>query len=166
MTDKTVLVYIDPEKKAAGADFRQPSGTDSGYDICTPANIVFGPIGTDDAIQRIETGIHIQLQFENYFTLIANKSSRGVGRKNDKYNVWRGGGLLVLGGVIDPGYTGELVIGMINLSNATVEIQAGEKIAQAIVLNYQQPAVKVVEELNNFSHTLRGGGGFGSTGLK
>jgi len=65
--------------------------------------------------------------------------------------------------VIDCDYRGEWLIPLHNDSNETMTVQAGERIAQLVILPYQDIDFKEVDELHN---TDRGTGGFGSTGDK
>lgn len=70
-------------------------------------------------------------------------------------------GLKTLGGVIDAGYRGEVMVGMINLGKEEYIFQAGHKVAQMIIQKVEHPTTVEVEEL---SDTARGESGFGSTG--
>ncbi len=64
-------------------------------------------------------------------------------------------------GTIDADYRGDVGVILINLSNEDFVIEDGERIAQMVVAPY----TKVVwEEVSNLSETVRGEGGFGSTG--
>lgn len=65
--------------------------------------------------------------------------------------------------VIDCDFRGEWLIPLHNDSNETMTVQAGERIAQLVILPYQDIDFKEVDEL---SKTDRGEGGFGSTGEK
>lgn len=65
--------------------------------------------------------------------------------------------------VIDCDYRGEWIIPLHNDSNETKTVQAGERIAQLILLPYQDIDFIEVEELVK---TDRGDGGFGHTGEK
>lgn len=73
-------------------------------------------------------------------------------------------GLTVLNapGTIDSDYRGDLGVMLINLSEATVEISDGERIAQLVVSRHETVSWLEAEELND---SLRGKGGFGSTGV-
>ena len=64
-------------------------------------------------------------------------------------------------GVIDSDYTGELIVALHNDSDEPREIQAGERIAQLVILPYLTVEFDEVDELEE---TQRGAGGFGSTG--
>ena len=64
-------------------------------------------------------------------------------------------------GTIDEDYRGEVCIPIINLSNEDFTIQNGDRIAQMIIAPVTQAIIK---EVSIISDTLRGTGGFGSTG--
>ncbi len=64
-------------------------------------------------------------------------------------------------GTIDSDYRGEIGVIMVNLSNETQIIDAGERIAQMVIAKYEQIEWQQVDSL---SETDRGTGGFGSTG--
>lgn len=70
-------------------------------------------------------------------------------------------GLKTVGGVIDSGYRGELKVGVVNLNKEDYVIDAGQKIAQLLIQRIERVTVLEVAEL---SGTVRGEGGFGSTG--
>ena len=64
-------------------------------------------------------------------------------------------------GTIDSDYRGEIKIILINLGKDVFEIKKNDRIAQMIVC----PIIKVeLEEVQNLPKTIRGKGGFGSTG--
>lgn len=66
-------------------------------------------------------------------------------------------------GTVDADYRGEIGVILVNLSNETFIVEQGERIAQLVIAEHQQPKFVLVEEL---SSTERGTGGFGSTGIK
>lgn len=66
-------------------------------------------------------------------------------------------------GTIDSDYRGEVGVILINLSNETFVIENGERIAQLVFAKFEQAAFNEVDELTT---TVRGEGGFGSTGVK
>lgn len=72
-------------------------------------------------------------------------------------------GLDVGAGVVDADYRGEVKVLLFNLGAEVIEIQPGDRIAQAIVEVIAQPQVRVVHDLDA---TARGTGGFGSTGVR
>jgi dUTP pyrophosphatase len=63
-------------------------------------------------------------------------------------------------GTIDPGYRGEIRVILQNLGQEVFEVRVGDRIAQMVIARYE--AVEWVE--GNLSESVRGGGGFGSSG--
>jgi len=66
-------------------------------------------------------------------------------------------------GVIDPDYRGELMVALHNHGTVPQTIEAGERIAQLVLTPYLTAQFFEAEDL---SDTVRGEGGFGSTGTK
>lgn len=66
-------------------------------------------------------------------------------------------------GVVDCDYRGEVKVSLHNHSEISQTVAAGERIAQLIVTPYVTAEFVLSEEL---SDTIRGEGGFGSTGSK
>lgn len=66
-------------------------------------------------------------------------------------------------GVIDADYRGEIMVALYNHSSQEVEIEPGERVAQLVITPY---LTAVFEETEELSDTVRGEGGFGSTGRK
>lgn len=60
-------------------------------------------------------------------------------------------------------YRNEYIVALHNDTTETKTVQAGERIAQLVILPYQDIDFK---EVNKLSNTDRGMGGFGSTGDK
>ena len=74
----------------------------------------------------------------------------------------RGLGIVNSPGVIDSGYRGEIRVCLINLdTKEPVRLQAGERIAQLVVVPFLPARFTPVAELDE---TERGQGGYGSTG--
>jgi dUTP pyrophosphatase len=63
-------------------------------------------------------------------------------------------------GTIDPGYRGEIRVILLNLGKQPYTIHPGDRIAQMIVARYEP----VEWEEGNLAGSLRGAGGFGSSG--
>lgn len=82
--------------------------------------------------------------------------------------IWPRSGLAVkhgidsLAGVIDSSYRGEVHVALINHGDKDFEIHSGDRIAQLIIQNIDLTGIQEVDELND---TVRGSGGFGSTGV-
>lgn len=66
-------------------------------------------------------------------------------------------------GVIDADYRGEVMVALHNHSNTPVYIEPQERIAQLVITPY---LTAHFEEADRLSDTVRGEGGFGSTGYK
>lgn len=66
-------------------------------------------------------------------------------------------------GTIDADYRGEIGVILVNLSNEDFTIENGERIAQLVIAKHERVAWKEVDELDE---TMRGSGGFGSTGVE
>ena len=100
----------------------------------------------------VKTGISMEIP-HGYAGLIWDKSGLAIKE-----------GIKTIGGVIDAGYRGEIMIGMINLSNKPYTIEAGHKIAQMLIQKIEACEVEEVGELADLSGSARGQKGFGSTG--
>ena len=74
-------------------------------------------------------------------------------------------GVTTLAGVIDPGYRGELKIVLTNVTDQPVTLAAGDRVAQLRIVQRTDTTFAEVEDLDAAGDaTLRGEGGFGSTG--
>lgn len=98
---------------------------------------------------RFDTGVHIELP-HGYFGKIESKSGLNVDH-----------GVVCLGGVIDEGYTGSIVVKLYSCGATSHKFLKGDKIAQLVILPYLAPDLEEVEELEQSD---RGSDGFGSTG--
>ena len=99
----------------------------------------------------IPTGLSIAFS-EDYEVQIRPRS--GLAAKN---NI----SVLNTPGTIDSDYRGEIKVIIYNHGNNDFLINNGDRIAQMILM----PVVKIeLEETNNLPETIRGEGGFGSTG--
>lgn len=66
-------------------------------------------------------------------------------------------------GVVDADYRGEVMVALHNHSDKEQKIEAGERIAQLVIAPFLKAEFDETDEL---SETVRGAGGFGSTGKK
>ena len=101
----------------------------------------------------IPTGLHIALP-EGYEAQIRPRSGLAIKK-----------GITVINtpGTIDPDYTGDVGVILVNISNEDFVVQPGDRIAQMVINKFEQAKFEVVEELDE---TERGEGGFGHTGNK
>jgi dUTP pyrophosphatase len=118
--------------------------TDAGMDLYTLDEIIIQP--REKVI--IPTGLAMNLPV-GYVALVWDKSSIAIQK-----------GLKNLGGVFDSGYTGEIKIGLINLSNEIVIIEKGAKFVQLLIQKVEHCEIELVDKLDL---SARGGNGFGST---
>ncbi|KAM3378301.1 deoxyuridine 5'-triphosphate nucleotidohydrolase [Capsicum galapagoense] len=65
-------------------------------------------------------------------------------------------------GVVDADYRGPVGVILFNHSDVDFEVKIGDRIAQLIIEKIIVPEVEVVDDLDS---TVRGSGGFGSTGV-
>lgn len=119
--------------------------TDAGYDLRTPAEVLIPARGS----ASIDTGVHISLPSGTYGKL---ESKSGLNVKH---------GIVCLGGVIDEGYTGPIIVKLYNLGDEDYVFAPGDKVVQLIIQPYLAPETEVVSAL---LETDRGDAGFGSTG--
>lgn len=122
------------------------SATDcsAGYDMYTN-NILDIEILPNTCV-KVPTGIAIQIS-EGYYGSLKNKS--GIATTT---------GILIVEGVIDNDYRGEILIMVRNVSNGVEIIKPYTKLAQLVLSPYIKPTIIIVENLNN---TVRGKKGFG-----
>lgn len=70
-------------------------------------------------------------------------------------------GVDVLAGVVDSGYSGEVMVSLINLGHEDVEIKPGDRIAQMLIQRVELWSCVEVDELGE---SERGANGLGSSG--
>ncbi|KGO85761.1 deoxyuridine 5'-triphosphate nucleotidohydrolase [Flavobacterium rivuli WB 3.3-2 = DSM 21788] len=111
--------------------------------------VVLEPLGR--AI--IKTGLFIELPL-GYEAQVRPRS--GLAAK-------RGVTVLNSPGTVDADYRGEIGVILVNLSNEAFTIENGERIAQLIIAKHERAEWLEADVL---TETVRGEGGFGSTGVK
>lgn len=148
---KTVDVKVLDER--IGTSFPLPAyATEgaAGLDLraCLDAPLTLAPGET----HLIRTGLAIHIADPAFAGLVLPRS--GLGHKHG----------IVLGnlvGLIDSDYQGELMVSCWNRGSETFTIQPGERIAQYVLVPVVQAHFRLVEE---FTESVRGAGGFGSSG--
>ena len=142
---KVLIKKLDPSVKLPIYKTSGSSGMDLMAFLKDPVNV---KVNTSSIIP---TGLSIACS-ENYEIQIRPRS--GLAAKN---NI----GVLNSPGTIDSDYRGEIKIILFNHGNANFTINNNDRIAQMILT----PIVKMeLEEINELPETIRGEGGFGSTG--
>ena len=120
----------------------------AGYDLTSIENISIPPRSRS----LISTGLSIQLPLYSYGR-IAPRSGLSVK------------GLDVGAGVIDESFRGIVKVLLINNNDTVFVVNVGDRIAQLLVEPIYYPDVETVSSLEDLSSTIRGDGGFGSTGV-
>nr|WP_221243524.1 dUTP diphosphatase [Micrococcus sp. TA1] len=101
----------------------------------------------------VDTGIAVAIP-EGYAGFLHSRSGHGL-----KHGVTLANSV----GVIDSDYRGPLKAVLVNHGQLPYHVAAGERIAQLVIQAVETPGVTLVDEL---PETVRGAGGFGSTGVK
>lgn len=68
-------------------------------------------------------------------------------------------------GTVDPDYTGEVCVILINHGKENFIVTRGMRIAQMVIQKVLPISLKEIEKIENQSHNNRKSGGFGSTGI-
>ena len=119
--------------------------TDAGLDLKAMESQIV--CAKDSAV--FHTGVHIKLPRETAGILI---SKSGLNVNHD----------IISTGLIDEGYTGEILVKLHNLGGYDYRVEKGDKISQLVVVPVLYESVELVDELTEDSE--RGSNGFGSTG--
>ncbi len=131
---------ILPEYKTEGA---------AGMDLCAA---ISEPLELKPLERKlVPTGLKIELE-HGYEAQVRPRSGMSI-----KHGIT----LINCVGTIDEDYRGEVCVPIVNISNETYTIQPDERIAQMVIARVEQAKLEVVTEL---TETVRGEGGFGSTG--
>lgn len=135
---------LSEQVQFTGVEPRRAHETDAGFDLFAVAHIDIEP--GERALIPTATYVAIPTR---HVGLIKDRSSMAVR------------GAHVLAGVIDEGYRGEVKVLILNVGDKTIEIDAGDKIAQMLIMPVAYPDMVRVKTLPPAD---RGSAGFGSTG--
>ena len=133
--------------------FRADDGS-AGVDLINNGETVV--IAPNGGTAVLGTGVHVEIPV-GYWGLLAARSSLGFKSTTLLTNSI---------GVIDSTYRGEIKARLINLGTEPVTIERGERFCQLIVTNCYLGNWHSVDKLDDLSETVRGQGGFGSSGRK
>jgi dUTP pyrophosphatase len=121
---------------------------DAGYDLHAAEAVTIGP----GERASVGTGIAVAIP-DGHAGLVVPRS--GLAARH-------GISLVNAPGLIDSGYRGELRVLLLNTDHAeTFAVDPGDRIAQLVLVAVETPEL---EEVDALDETLRGAGGFGSTG--
>ena len=142
---KVLIRKLDPEVKLPEYKTNGASGMDLKAFIKKPINL------KPKTSSLIPTGLSVAF-VEDYEIQIRPRS--GLALRN---NI----SVLNTPGTVDSDYRGEIKVIIYNHGNEDFVINNGDRIAQMVL----SPVIKInFEETNNLPDTVRGQGGFGSTG--
>lgn len=133
--------------------FRADDGS-AGVDLINNGETVV--IEPNGGTAVLGTGVHVEIPV-GYWGLLAARSSLGFKSTTLLTNSI---------GVIDSTYRGEIKARLINLGTEPVTIERGERFCQLIITNCYLGNWHSVDRLDDLSETVRGQGGFGSSGRK
>jgi dUTP pyrophosphatase len=137
-------IYI-VNKSGLSKQFQKAHIHDAGFDLLSNVDTTIPARGS----QLINTGLHVEVPY----------GSAGIIKSRSGLAVLYG--LEVGAGVIDAGYTGEILILIRNHSDKDYSVRRGDKIAQMLIVHVNCSAVIPVREL---TESERGPNGFNSTG--
>lgn len=129
--------------KTAQVPSRKNPG-DAGYDLYSDEDINLFP----GERRLASTGVALSVP-EGHYGRVAPRSSMAMK------------GVDIGAGVVDSSYRGEVKVLLIYSGKEMLEIKKGDRIAQLLLEKIITPELEVVEKLDE---TVRGEGGFGSTG--
>jgi dUTP pyrophosphatase len=138
------LKMLDPELEAPS--YAHPG--DAGADLRAREDVVLKP----GERKLVPTGVAIALP-DGFVALIHPRS--GLATKH---------GLTIVNapGTVDAGYRGEISVTLLNTdATQSIELRRGDRIAQMVIQRVEYAQFVAVDEL---SGSVRGSGGFGSTG--
>ena len=118
--------------------------TDAGLDLRAKDTKVIFPHSSE----VFGTGVHVELP-KGTAGLMVSKS--GLNTMND----------ITSTGLVDEGYTGEVMVKLYNHGNTHFKVRAGDKISQLVIIPVFTPEVQIVKEISGGE---RGNNGFGSSG--
>lgn len=124
----------------------------AGYDFINPERVEIPPYKLGDNPILVKTGVKAYMQ-DDEFLMLVNRSSNP---KKKKIVIPNSVGIIDADYVDNPDNEGEIGFLFYNLSNETVVIEAGEKLGQAMFVEY-----KITED---DEATGERKGGYGSTG--
>jgi len=138
---KLKVKKLDPRAKLP--TYANPN--DAGLDLYALEAVTIAP----GRIGRVRTGIAMEIP-DGYVGLCWDKS--GLSHKH---------GLKVMGGVVDAGYRGELVVALANHGPESYTFEIGHKVMQLLI---QQVETVEIAEVKTLSDSTRGSRALGSSG--
>ncbi|MFA5801427.1 MAG: dUTP diphosphatase [Thermoleophilia bacterium] len=141
---KVPMKILNPEARLPGCAY---GDGDAGLDLSSVENLTLG----EGERALVPTGIAVAIP-RGYAGFVQPRS--GLAAKH-------GITLTNSPGLIDSNYRGEIVVIMQNTGHEDFEINVGDRIAQLVVMPVEHVELEPVQEL---PESVRGDGGFGSSG--
>lgn len=145
ITDDRLKQYGLPEfatEGSAGIDLRAFLGENTSAQVIFPGEVL-----------SVSTGLRIWVENPNYAAFALPRSGLGT----------KGLVLANLVGLIDSDYQGPLTLKLWNRSNEPIVVNSGDRVAQLVVMPVIQYELEYVSDFEK--DTVRGQGGFGSSGV-
>jgi dUTP pyrophosphatase len=120
----------------------------AGYDLCASENKIITP----SSPILVKTGLSMNIP-RGYVGMVCSRSGLAL-----KHGVF----VLNAPGIIDSDYRGDIGVILYNSGDVDFEVIAGDRIAQILFVRL---APIGLEEVDSLDETVRGEGGFGSTGV-
>lgn len=142
------IKVIDPRIKDQLPEYSTSGSAGLDLRACIDAQMNIEPGQT----LLVPTGFAINIEDPKYAAVILPRS--GLGHKHG----------IVLGnlvGLIDSDYQGQIMVSVWNRGSKSFNIEPMDRIAQLVVIPVVQVQFNLVDD---FNETIRGSGGFGSTG--
>jgi dUTP pyrophosphatase len=124
----------------------------SGLDLC--ANIGCERTISPGSRWKVDTGIHLAIP-DGYEGQVRGRSGLAVS--------W---GVIAAMGTIDQDYRGPVAVILINTGRDEFIVRPGDRIAQLVIAPVTRITPVLVDSVADLGETVRGAGGFGSTGVR
>lgn len=145
MSEDDIIAQYQLTTPAAKVPSRKRA-SDAGFDLSSVEDIVISP----GNIVSIDTGIKVAVPQGWYYTIEGRSSLFKAG-------------IFPCRGIIDAGYTGNVIVSLCNHSKKPYHITAGDRIAQMIFHKQYNVSFIEVDEFSD-EYSMRGEAGFGSSG--
>jgi dUTP pyrophosphatase len=150
-----IPVFFDPKNKNLPFPEYKSEGA-SGFDICADLGEYPKLTLFPGETRIISTGLYVALP-EGYELQIRTRS--GMAAKHQ---------IVITNspGTIDSDYRGEVSLIITNHGREPFVVESGARLAQGVICPVIRGVLIPVESLDGLGSTVRGSGGFGSTGIK
>lgn len=146
-SDEAVIKIKKLDERAEIPKYAHGHGEDAGFDLKILDGVRLNP--NEPVMCGIGLAFEIPVGYEMQLRSRSGLALKGVVVANSP-------------GTVDSGYRGEIKVILLNVGRNPVEFNGGERACQAVIARTVSAKFEVQEEL---SDTVRGIGGFGSTGV-